>query len=482
MDQEDADSDGIGDACDSDTITTTTTTTPTSSSTTTITQGGSCKGYCGLKSPDGCYCDSSCVMNGDCCPDYGQQCLALHPFKLLGNAQVKSTLIRDEYKFDIEGRASMYLEAYEADIKNGLVRVKGLNLVYFKVPQAPLTQGINPKQKEGTLGFAVDLSSKLQQYLQYNPKEASISGTVHGYVDADFMVEYADVNFDAKNDFIETPKQAADVHLNIKLSKPLSLDQTGDDIITDKAVLDLTLKANAANKLPFAAYEIVLPNFNFAVSYASPWLHIYRVLKSLRIQPVRIQDGEYSSGDGLSFGMPGLLMQWGKADVVFTINDWITLYDSDYWVLGDYEAYQLRAEVDVADAVEVFFVNDFVPQCLWGGGATWGRGTASTKIISSDGNARGGIDFTHLAHEIGHSIGLTHPGDAASPNGSTGTLMCPSGWMVDNPTINSKDNKDNISNPLFTWTFTKSARGWMPDCNATADCGACPGCCPDCDS
>ncbi len=34
---------------------------------------------------------------------------------------------------------------------------------------------------------------------------------------------------------------------------------------------------------------------------------------------------------------------------------------------------------------------------MWGGGATWGCGTASAQIISSDANARYGIDLTHLA-------------------------------------------------------------------------------------
>ncbi len=34
----------------------------------------SCEGYCGIKSDGGCYCDSSCLRYGDCCPDYKQAC------------------------------------------------------------------------------------------------------------------------------------------------------------------------------------------------------------------------------------------------------------------------------------------------------------------------------------------------------------------------------------------------------------------------
>ncbi len=123
----------------------------------------------------------------------------------------------------------------------------------------------------------------------------------------------------------------------------------------------------------------------------------------------------------------------------------------------------------------MFFVHDFDPQDRWGGGATWGSGTASAKIISSDGNARGGVDVTHLAHELGHVLGLRHPGDAATANAqpaSTGTLMCPSGYLNDNPQINSQENEDLVSNPLLVFTLKLRSPG--PDCVDSADCGACP--------
>ena len=35
---------------------------------------GSCQGFCGAKSQSGCWCDSSCVLNNDCCPDYERFC------------------------------------------------------------------------------------------------------------------------------------------------------------------------------------------------------------------------------------------------------------------------------------------------------------------------------------------------------------------------------------------------------------------------
>ena len=420
-----------------------------------------CEGRCGGKATGTCYCDDLCREYGDCCPDYSQQCLESQPLKLVGNAQVKSTLITDKDQLDIAGRTSFYLEADEEDIKKGLVRVKGLNLVYFKVPQAPLSSGSKPKNQKGTLGFAADLSSE-PQYLEYNPKYASISGTVKGYVDADFMADLVDAKFDGKNDIVKTPRQEAELHLNMKLSAPLSFAK--NDSVMKNAALDIDLEAYANYEFDIIGYEITLEN-NY-IKYES---HIYatKVVKNLRIQPVRIRNnGGRLSGAGLHFGLPGAVEQWAKADVVFTINDWKTLSEQKYWTLTEDETSSLLSEVDVENAVEVFFVYE-MPEELnenWGGGATWGLGTASTQIITTDGNARGGIDLTHLAHELGHSMGLAHPGDPyGRTEGSVGTLMCPSGWMKDNPQINSQENADNISNPLFIYALTKQPTD-EPDC------------------
>jgi hypothetical protein len=34
----------------------------------------SCASRCGQRAPDGCYCDESCRVHGDCCRDYSAQC------------------------------------------------------------------------------------------------------------------------------------------------------------------------------------------------------------------------------------------------------------------------------------------------------------------------------------------------------------------------------------------------------------------------
>ena len=176
--------------------------------------------------------------------------------------------------------------------------------------------------------------------------------------------------------------------------------------------------------------------------------------------------------------MPGANEQWHKADVVFEVRDWRTLHKSQYKVLQESEEDDLLDEVQVDDCVEVFFVDKFDPSDNHGGGVTFGVGTASTQIISSDENADHGIDLTHLAHELGHAMALHHPEQgfptATFPNifdGSTGTLMCPSGFMNDNPAVNSQDNADNINNDLFRFSLKFISPG--PDCTDDADCGSC---------
>jgi len=37
-------------------------------------QTGSCTGFCGTQSADGCWCDSECSLYGDCCADRDQEC------------------------------------------------------------------------------------------------------------------------------------------------------------------------------------------------------------------------------------------------------------------------------------------------------------------------------------------------------------------------------------------------------------------------
>jgi hypothetical protein len=392
--------------------------------------------------------------------------------KAVGNAKIRSTLFVNGTEIAISGRASLYFKATNKDVHAGIVKVGAFNLAYFNVPQQPLTKQKIRGAESGVLGFVVDPELGAQ-YLEYDPDTGAVSGQLRGYVDAAYMAELVAAQADGKRDLFETPKQEAVVRVRMQLEKPLRPAAAKRAVARERGALSLQLEA-------FQQIHSVASPFSIATIHSPLVIDTTQVVyveitKHLCIQPVRIASINRSpfsiqlTGDGLAFGMPGANEQWAKAGVVFSVNEWITLWAPEYRVLSGSEAASLRSEVNVDDCVEVFFVRALSPQSMWGGGATWGSGSPGTKIISSDGNAANGIDLTHLAHELGHAMGLPHPD--GTPGVSTGTLMCPSGWMADNPRRNSQENKDNISNPLFTFALTFGSS--PPDCQDSADCGAC---------
>jgi hypothetical protein len=185
------------------------------------------------------------------------------------------------------------------------------------------------------------------------------------------------------------------------------------------------------------------------------------------------------SGEGLAFGLPGATNEWAKADLTFTVRYWKTLINASFTEASSSEMASILSLVQDDDCIEVFFPDRFSPNDLYGGGATFGSGTATAQIVASDENAVHGIDRTHFAHELGHVVGLHHPGAGyptpARPeviDGSSGTLLCPSGFMNDNPTVNSQENKENLHNPLIRFKFKVRTTG--PDCADSLECGACP--------
>ncbi len=398
----------------------------------------------------------------------------------LANVELAAELAVGDARQRVTGRGSLYLVASAKGMQQGYVIVRGFNILFTGVSQKLLAPAAEVREPLGMLGFAVTAGKP--QRLKYDPGTGRIAGELRMFADASFLSAYARRVEDGKGDLFLTPTIPVTAMIDMTLEKPVSPRNV--ELQQTSARLDVKLESGefAYEKLKAPPLRLRFPE-QILVKWEIYPILWFEVAQRLCLQPVRILRFNWSvwppliqlSGAGLGFGEPGARTQWAKADVVFNIRDWKTIISNDYWVVDSGEAGGLRGTVDDDDCIEVFFPYNLDPPSMWGGGATWGSGTASAKIISSDGNARGGVDFTHLAHELGHVLGLLHPGNPASATAvaaSTGTLMCPSGYLNDNPHINSQENEDVLSNPLMTFAIKRM--GPRADCVNSADCGACP--------
>jgi len=214
------------------------------------------------------------------------------------------------------------------------------------------------------------------------------------------------------------------------------------------------------------------------------WMAITEPAEVLKVQPVFIGSGpDDPTATGIVYAT--LIRRaadiWNRcgAERCLTLrsNDPIYIDEDDYRTIGggwdaidsgESEAYDLMDEVNVLDAVEVFVVDRWDPYCD-GGGATWSSGTASAKIVTCDqqldvpcpppssvcsGGSCGDVNYCHLAHELGHALDLTHPGEIkpGRPEGSAGSVLEPSGFCRDNPDAQSAHNCREASNPLLFWS------------------------------
>lgn len=398
---------------------------------------------------------------------------------LVGNSEVSATLRAQGKRVTVGGRLSASLLSSPSELKRGMVRVEDLNVLLRRVQQSLLSNRTSKVAELGSIGIA--LNKTVAQTLKYDAIQLTLEGDLTAFADFSQMGELVKPRgIRGKEDDVYTlPVQKTRIHVKMKLNEPLGI--TPGDSRAHKVSGDLSAEI-AVDDLPalrFNRYDLIIGS-RFTIDYGI--IGRFRAGSRLCLQPVSIRSGKGDAsptGAGLAFGMPGANTQWAKAGVVFNVRPRKTVINSALKIAseGDEET-TIRSTVNDDDCIEIFFVQNFSPESLHGGGATWGSGTSGAKIISSDGNATFGVDLTHLAHELGHVLSLAHPGSglpsADRPNmfdGTTGTLMCPSGWHNDNPPINSVDNQEKRTNPLLVYTLMFSSRS--SDCTDDADCGAC---------
>ena len=337
--------------------------------------------------------------------------------------------------------------------ENNLV-LKRLNLV---------SKGV--KTKQGPSGL-IGLNLVADEYKTiYDPQKGTVNGefraTLHyGLIDKikGFMPPDKEEG-DQFLSYTESMKGS----LNGKIAENIRLADMDEKIpVSFTGTLKLELERPVISALPI-----------MQLSLAAMLERITQPSELLKIQPVFIGS---APGDASATGSAYRTLirnagnMWNRCGtercITIRTNDPIYVNNDDYRVLsGTDEAIDLMNEVNQDDAVEVFVVERWDP-LYDGGGASWSSGTASAKIVTCDQQLNvpcpdpcascGAINQYHLAHELGHSLNLCHPGgcesDPTRPRGSSGSVMEASGFCLDNPNSQSARNCRLSSNPLLSWS------------------------------
>lgn len=423
--------------------------------------------------------------------------------QIIVNADIRTQVSINDQVIEMSGRLSTSLKSPEDDLAQGLVHIGGLNVVYFGVPMEPF---LGPDQTTGkttgAVGITLDMSER--QHLRIVPASTSgevvLEGELRGVVELSKLGDLIQLPIGNEEHTFTAPTQRAKIIFRMVVDESVlkpgngaGRDENGILSLKGEMLFAFDAEELGLREVKVPSYSVINPEL-VPVEFQLTWLP-FEAVRRLCVQPVRvgvitIERGwpvpifsVTLTGEGLAFGQPGANTQWRKADVIFEWRDWKTVWKSQYFTLdiAANEDADLRAEVNDDDCIEVFFVDTFDVPSTWGGGATFSSGLTSAKVISSDDNAGpictsgAACNITHLAHEFGHVMTLAHPGSGGIPahmvDGTSGTLMCPSGFTADNPRVNSSDNEANVNNPLFRFAFTSV--GPAPDCTNNTDCGSC---------
>lgn len=173
--------------------------------------------------------------------------------------------------------------------------------------------------------------------------------------------------------------------------------------------------------------------------------------RRLILQPVgfRASASDASPSGGTAAAQLGTAQSvWNKACIQLEVRPTILITDATLKTSSDLTAIR-NAYTDPDPAVvEVFFVANSLP--AQGGGQAGGIGVASCKPVIAEPN---GGNPVLVSHELGHVLGLQHPG--AGSNSDTGTVMAPTGSAM-NPGTNlvTYFMAANIANPVLQTLMT----------------------------
>lgn len=391
--------------------------------------------------------------------------LALEEERAIGTFNYQAKLLVSGKRLSSAVRGSIRLSRD----KSGLIRLEELQF-WGRSFKVPLQKGTAPS---GALSFRMSVPGPSMNLDNNGNFSTNIEGTLH-YPLIDRMKGFRspslrDSKLDDYGAFTEKMKGTLKGQLLFKSSKD-------KDSFNFNAQIILKPRDQALFK-PIMVDSII----RFRGIFVPPLCAC--VGRRLCIQPVGVKSSATDpspTGTALAALKPGAVDIWKRVCVAFEWRPIMYVINSNWKTItaGAQEETDLRNSVNVDDCIEVFFIEHWSPEDANGGGATYSGGEAGSKIITSDDNDND-IDLLHLAHELGHVLDLKHPGTGCPSvdcpdrvDGSSGTVICPSGYENDNPDVQSEENGELGNNPLTVPIVLLSCPD--PDCTDSADCGACP--------